>query len=80
MRTLTSTLTFLLLFAFAFGASTVYGQAAKFGKISEEELKMSVYEKDTSAAAVILSDVGYSHSNIQMVLNWCLSARCASKS
>ncbi len=37
------------------------GQAAKFGKVSEEELKMRVYEKDTSAAAVILSDYGYSH-------------------
>ncbi|MBF9252025.1 DUF3857 domain-containing protein [Pontibacter sp. 172403-2] len=61
MRTLTSTLTLFLLFACAVGASRVQGQAAKFGKISDEELKMRVYEKDTSAAAVILSDVGYSH-------------------
>jgi len=61
MRTLTSTLKFLFVLSFAMGASTVYGQATKFGKISDEELKMSVYEKDTSAAAVILSDVGYSH-------------------
>ncbi|MCX2739612.1 DUF3857 domain-containing protein [Pontibacter anaerobius] len=35
-------------------------QAVKFGKVSEEELKMSVYDKDTSAAAVILSDYGFS--------------------
>ncbi|TPE43728.1 DUF3857 domain-containing protein [Pontibacter mangrovi] len=35
-------------------------QSFKFGKISEEELKMSTYDKDTSAAAVILSDYGYS--------------------
>ena len=61
MRTLTSTLKLLLFLACATGALQVQGQAAKFGKVSEEELKMRVYEKDTSAAAVILSDAGYSH-------------------
>lgn len=30
-----------------------------FGKVTEEELKMKYYEKDSSAAAVILSDVGF---------------------
>ncbi|AKD02219.1 DUF3857 domain-containing protein [Pontibacter korlensis] len=35
-------------------------QAVKFGKVSDEELRMSVYDKDTSAAAVILSDYGFS--------------------
>ncbi|WP_299756652.1 DUF3857 domain-containing protein [uncultured Pontibacter sp.] len=34
-------------------------QVVKFGKVSEEELKMSSYDKDTSAAAVILSDYGF---------------------
>ncbi|OKL41963.1 DUF3857 domain-containing protein [Pontibacter flavimaris] len=34
-------------------------QAVKFGKVSEDELRMSVYDKDTSAAAVILSDYGF---------------------
>jgi hypothetical protein len=33
----------------------------KFGKVSEEELKMTVYEQDTTAAAVILFDDGQSH-------------------
>jgi hypothetical protein len=33
----------------------------KFGKISKEELALKVYEKDTSAAAVILCDFGVSN-------------------
>ncbi|GHA75353.1 DUF3857 domain-containing protein [Pontibacter akesuensis] len=39
--------------------SSAFAQDAKFGKVSEAELKMSVYDKDTSAAAVILSDYGF---------------------
>jgi len=31
-----------------------------FGKVSLEELSMKVYEKDTSASAVILGDYGVS--------------------
>ncbi|WP_207433824.1 DUF3857 domain-containing protein [Sabulibacter ruber] len=40
-----------------------YAQDApvKFGKVTEEELKMRVYDKDTSAAAVILADYGRSY-------------------
>jgi hypothetical protein len=41
-----------------------YGQEQEikldFGKITEEELSMQVYEKDTSASAVILGDYGQS--------------------
>ena len=33
----------------------------KFGKVSKEELLMKVYEKDSSADAVILSDIGNLH-------------------
>ncbi|AKQ46972.1 hypothetical protein TH63_17130 [Rufibacter radiotolerans] len=46
--------------AFHFSAS---GQEApvKFGKVTEEELKMKAYAKDTSAAAVILADYGRSY-------------------
>ncbi len=33
-------------------------QTASFGKVSIEELKMTTYEKDTAAEAVILSDIG----------------------
>lgn len=32
---------------------------AKFGKVSKEELEMKIYDKDTSAPAVILCDYGY---------------------
>ena len=31
----------------------------KFGKISEEELKMTQYDKDPDAGAVVLFDKGY---------------------
>ncbi|HBO74555.1 MAG TPA: hypothetical protein DD653_07700 [Marinilabiliales bacterium] len=31
----------------------------KFGKVSKEELEMSIYSKDSSAPAVILCDYGY---------------------
>ncbi|GAB3821691.1 DUF3857 domain-containing protein [Pontibacter rugosus] len=34
-------------------------QDAKFGKVTEEELKMSAYDKDAAADAVILSDYGF---------------------
>ncbi len=35
----------------------------KFGNVSMDELKMSVYEPDTSAPAVVLCDYGYFNSN-----------------
>jgi hypothetical protein len=55
----------ILLFFFAGCAwSQVQAQAAKFGKIEEAELKMRTYEKDTSAAAVILSDYGFTRFNL----------------
>ncbi|WP_205500649.1 DUF3857 domain-containing protein [Rufibacter psychrotolerans] len=43
------------------------GQEApvKLGKVTEEELKMQVYAKDTSAAAVILADYGRSYFTYQ---------------
>ena len=46
------------LFCLTFSA---YAQKApiKFGKVSDEELKMTVYEPDTSAAAVVLCQYGY---------------------
>lgn len=34
---------------------------AKFGKVDEAELNMKTYDKDTSAAAIVLSDVGFSY-------------------
>jgi transglutaminase-like putative cysteine protease len=33
----------------------------KYGKVEEEELRMRIYDKDTSAVAVVLSDHGVSH-------------------
>ncbi|RNI26862.1 DUF3857 domain-containing protein [Rufibacter latericius] len=42
---------------------TAFGQEipVKFGKVTEQELNMKVYDKDTSAAAVILADYGRSY-------------------
>ncbi|WP_162053774.1 DUF3857 domain-containing protein [Pontibacter pamirensis] len=56
----------ILLFSFLVCCSwsQVRAQAAKFGNIDEAELTMRTYEKDTSAAAVILSDYGYTHFNL----------------
>ncbi|MFB9861898.1 DUF3857 domain-containing protein [Rufibacter immobilis] len=47
----------LLFYSVAFAQET----PVKFGKVTEEELKMKVYDKDTSAAAVILADYGRSY-------------------
>ncbi|WP_276499065.1 DUF3857 domain-containing protein [Pontibacter litorisediminis] len=51
---------FLLALMLAGFSHNAAAQDFKFGKVSEEELKMSVYDKDTAAAAVILSDYGFS--------------------
>ncbi|ALI98886.1 DUF3857 domain-containing protein [Rufibacter tibetensis] len=51
------TVTFLLFYSLAYGQET----PVKFGKVTEEEIKMQVYAKDTSAAAVILADYGRSY-------------------
>jgi hypothetical protein len=51
------TVTFLLFYFVAFGQET----PVKFGKVTEDELTMKVYDKDTSAAAVILADYGRSY-------------------
>ncbi|PTX12280.1 uncharacterized protein DUF3858 [Pontibacter mucosus] len=50
---------FALALAFASISHFASAQAVKFGKVTEDELKMSSYDKDTSAAAVILSDYGF---------------------
>ncbi|GGK74065.1 DUF3857 domain-containing protein [Rufibacter glacialis] len=49
--------------AFLLFSSVAFGQEApvKFGKVTQEELDMKVYAKDTSAAAVILADYGRSY-------------------
>lgn len=42
------------------GSSSLAQKAPiKFGKISKEELEMQVYDKDSSASAVVLCDYGY---------------------
>jgi hypothetical protein len=52
---------FLLIFAF-FALEKSFSQKLpkKFGEVSMEEMKMSVYEKDSSASAVVLYDYGVS--------------------
>jgi hypothetical protein len=49
-------ISFLFSPLFLFGQSTA--SAIKWGNVSEEERSMTVYEKDTSAAAVVLADLG----------------------
>lgn len=54
---------FNLAFLLFFYAANLFAQEAtkiKFGKVTEEDLKMNVYAPDTSASAVILSDEGNS--------------------
>ncbi|MFC6996680.1 DUF3857 domain-containing protein [Rufibacter roseus] len=53
----------VLLLTFSLLCFTAQGQDApvKYGKVSDEEVKMKVYAPDTSAAAVILVDYGRSY-------------------
>ena len=51
-----TTLSFVLILL-SFGVSAQYN-GIKFGKFSEKELKMTVYENDPDAGAVILSKIG----------------------
>ena len=55
---MTLRLTIFLLFLLPFSISAQ--QKMKFGKIPSEDLKMTVYEQDTSAAAVVLGEIGKS--------------------
>ncbi|MFD3000014.1 DUF3857 domain-containing protein [Pontibacter toksunensis] len=64
MNTNSPTKLVLLLSLFCCSWSQVLAQAAKFGKIDEAELKLRTYDKDTSAAAVILSDYGFTTFNL----------------
>ncbi|PRY13675.1 uncharacterized protein DUF3857 [Pontibacter ummariensis] len=59
METKKLTCFLLLLFLYVCAVSDAQAQAAKFGKVDEAELQMRRYDKDTSAAAVVLSDYGY---------------------
>lgn len=58
-----STQLWVLVFLLAGTLQQAVAQVPKFGKITEEELKMSSYPQDTSAGAVILSDYGYTRFN-----------------
>lgn len=63
MRLQTSTLFFSFVLLVSAGLSPLFAQdvPAKFGKVDDETLKMRMYDRDTSAAAVVLSDYGYSY-------------------
>ena len=52
----------LIVISSLFTTSLIFAQKApiKFGKVSKEELEMKVYDKDTTAEAVILTDYGVS--------------------
>ncbi len=65
----------LLFFAFMACTLTVFGQKSpiKFGDIPMEDLTMTQYDKDTSAAAVVLTDFGKAYvsiSSINVTLNY----------
>jgi hypothetical protein len=49
----------LYLFLFSFFSVSASKAPIRFGKIEMSELEMTVYEKDSSAAAVVLCDYGY---------------------
>lgn len=51
----------ILLLCFLVGNLSVFSQeiSLKYGKITDDELKMTTYDKDTSAVAVILYEDGY---------------------
>jgi hypothetical protein len=59
MRASTFTLSILFTLFIGCAGSDAIAQAAKYGKVDEAELKMTQYELDTSAAAIVLSDFGY---------------------
>ncbi len=46
----------IIIFIITITISKGYGQVYKFGKVSKEELQKTVYEKDSSANAVVLYD------------------------
>ncbi|RNI26865.1 hypothetical protein [Rufibacter latericius] len=48
-----------LLLSFVSHLSFAQEPPVKYGVVSEEEVKMQVYAKDTSAAVVVLADYGY---------------------
>lgn len=57
---------FVIQILFLFSLNFTFSQKApiKFGKLDIEDLKMTVYEPDTSAAAVILCDYGYFNASV----------------
>ena len=56
----------LILYSNSFSQSSFM----KFGKIPVEDLKMTVYEKDTNASAVILGEEGYATFNYSEDKGW----------
>ena len=64
MKARTFTKSIILFLLLSGIAAQAQAQAAKFGKIEEAELKMRTYDKDTSAAAVILSDYGFTRFDL----------------
>ncbi|WP_161890229.1 DUF3857 domain-containing protein [Pontibacter russatus] len=56
MKARTFTKFIILFFLLGSASLQAQAQAGKFGKVEEAELRMQTYEKDTSAAAVVLSD------------------------
>ncbi len=69
MKAQTFTKLLALFFILHGAALQAQDEAAKFGKIEKADLEMRTYPKDTSAAAVILSDYGYTRFDLVNGLN-----------
>src|SRR5690554_6321182 len=52
---------FAFLFCFSFLGSSQELQTSEFGKPTESDFSLQVYEKDSTAAAVVLYERGYYH-------------------
>ncbi|HEY4651633.1 MAG TPA: DUF3857 domain-containing protein [Pontibacter sp.] len=53
------TLTFILTIFLGLSCTGAFAQDAKFGKVSDAELRLTQYPQDTAADALVLSDKGY---------------------
>ena len=63
MQILTRTLLIITISLFTVTQIHAKGKKIKFGRVSMEELKMTEYEYDTSAVAVVLYERGYYDGN-----------------
>nr|WP_319512454.1 DUF3857 domain-containing protein [uncultured Draconibacterium sp.] len=64
------TLLLLAFFIFILSSANCNEKKIKFGKIDKEDLEMTVYEKDTTAVAVVLYELGDSEIEYNQTTGW----------